>query len=154
MRQDLDLHSLDDVITAMYASISGPPGGQDWVTSQRLFHPRAHLIRTGVDGNGRPVAAVFSLEEYRANASGLLKDIAFYEIEIARHTVRFGNVAQAFSAYEVRPAPHATELLKRGMNMIHLFDDGERWWIMQIIWDDEREGLRLPAHLFAAATTP
>lgn len=30
------------------------------------------------------------------------------------------------------------------MNMIHLFWDGARWWIMHIIWDNEREGVTLP----------
>jgi hypothetical protein len=145
---DLDLHSLDDVVTAMYASISGPPGGQDWALSQRLFHPRAQMIRTKLDATGRPVAMVFTVEEYQVNASELLKNVPFYEIEIARRTVRFGNLAQVFSAYEARPAPGAAELIKRGMNLMHLYDDGERWWIMQMIWDDERPGVQIPRELF------
>ena len=37
----------------------------------------------------------------------------------------------------------------RGVNMVHLWNDGldcsGRWWIMSIIWDNEREGLTLPA---------
>ena len=147
----LDLHSIDALVTAMYASISGPPGGQDWALSRLLFHPRGQMIRTRVDTDGKPVAQVFSVDEYRANASELLKNTAFYEIETARRTIRFGNVAQVFSAYEARSAPAAGELIKRGMNLMHLYDDGERWWIMQMIWDDERPGVEIPRELFATA---
>jgi hypothetical protein len=145
---DLDLHSLDEVIQAMYGSISGPPGGQDWELSRRLFHPDARLVRTRLDANGRPLALSFSIDAYQENARELLKNQPFFEIETARRTVCFGNIAQVFSAYEARPAPGARELIKRGMNMIHLYDDGARWWIMHMIWDDEREGVSVPSDLF------
>lgn len=147
----LDLHSIDDVIAAMYASISGEPGTQDWPLSRMLFHPEARMVRTRLDDDGKPIALSFSVDEYQANAGELLKDIPFYEIEIARHTERFGNIANVYSAYEAYNAPDGGDLIKRGMNMIHLFDDGTRWWIMHMIWDDEREGLKLPAHLFSAS---
>jgi hypothetical protein len=147
----LDLRSLDAVIGAMYASISGPRGGQNWMLASRLFHPRAQLVRTGVAADRRPSAMSFSVDEYRRNATELLRDRPFFEVEIARRMLRFGNVAQVFSAYEARSAPDAPDLIKRGMNMIHLYDDGERWWIMQMIWDDERAGVELPAELFAVA---
>lgn len=147
---DIDLRSLDEVIGALYASISGAPGGQDWELSRRLFHPDARLVRTRVDADGRPIALSFSVDSYQDNARQLLKDQPFFEIETARRTVRFGNVAQVFSAYEARPAPDAAELIKRGMNMIHLYDDGARWWIMHMIWDDEREGVSIPTGLFEA----
>lgn len=152
MNEDsIDLRSLDAVIGAMYGSISGPPGGQNWILANRLFHPRAQLVRTGVAADRRPSAMIFSVDEYRSNATELLRDRPFFEVEIARRTLRFGNVAQVFSAYEARCAPDAPDLIKRGMNMIHLYDDGERWWIMQMIWDDERAGVELPTELFAVA---
>jgi hypothetical protein len=119
------------------------------VLLQRLFHPRAQLVRTNVDTHGWPVAQIFSVAEYRENAAELLQTRPFYEIEVARRTVRFGNLAQVFSAYEARPAPDSNVLIKRGLNMMHLYDDGDRWWIMQMIWDDEREGVALPGDLFA-----
>jgi hypothetical protein len=40
-------------------------------------------------------------------------------------------------------------LIKRGIDVMHLYDDGTRGWIMQMIWDDERDGVRLPANLLA-----
>lgn len=145
----IDLHDLDQVFDAFYSSVSGPPGGQDWALSDALFHPDSRMVRTRLDEAGKPIALSFDIDSYRANASSLLADIAFYEVEIARRVIRFGNIAQVFSAYEARPAPDSPELIKRGMNMLHLYDDGTRWWIMHCIWDDEREGLSLPMELFA-----
>lgn len=144
----MDLHSIDDVIGCFYASISGSPGGQDWAASRRLFHPDARLVRTRLDAAGRPVALSFSVDGYRENTAPLLADIAFYERETARRTLRFGNIAQLFSIYEAHDAPEGGRLLKRGMNMIHLFDDAARWWIMHVIWDDERDGVVVPADMF------
>ena len=37
------------------------------------------------------------------------------------------------------PAPFA-----RGINSIQLLHDGERWWIVNIYWAGEREGLTIP----------
>ncbi len=144
----MNLHDVDEVLRAFYRSISGPAGGQDWETSKLLLHEDARLVRTRLDEEGRPVAFSFSVDGYREATAPLLAGFDFYEVEIARRTIRFGNIAQSFSAYEAYDRPEGGRLLKRGLNMIHLFDDGTRWWIMHVIWDDEREGLELPRALF------
>ncbi|MEZ5893636.1 MAG: hypothetical protein R3C58_10925 [Parvularculaceae bacterium] len=148
MTATFDYASLDAVITAMYATISGPPGAQDWALSRTLFHPEARLVRTRLGDDGKPVALSFSVDDYQANAGAILKDVPFYEIEIARQTERFGNVASVFSAYEAFSTPDRTGFIKRGMNLIQMYHDGARWWIMHMLWDDEREGLSLPRHIF------
>jgi hypothetical protein len=33
------------------------------------------------------------------------------------------------------------------INSIQLFHDGDRWWVMSVLWDNEREGNPLPADL-------
>jgi len=35
--------------------------------------------------------------------------------------------------------------LKRGVNSIQLFHDGERWCVVSVLWDNERAGLEVPA---------
>ncbi len=140
--------TIDQLMTALYSSISGPPGGQDFDLSARLQHPDVRLVRTRLDEAGRPVAYSFSGEEYEANAKALLAGTPFYEVETARRVVRFGNIAQVFSAYEARIAPQGGELIKRGMNCAHLYNDGRRWWLMHLIWDDERDGVEVPDAVF------
>ncbi|HEX8241204.1 MAG TPA: hypothetical protein VF574_15830 [Allosphingosinicella sp.] len=146
--EDGEFATIDGLMTALYSSISGPPGGQDFELSRRLYHPAVRLVRTRLDEAGKPVAYSFSGEEYEANAKALLADMPFYEIETERRTVRFGNIAQVFSAYEARTAPQGGEPIKRGMNCAHLFNDGRRWWLMHLIWDDEREGVEVPRTVF------
>lgn len=144
----MNLHDLDEVLEAFYETISGPAGTQDWERSALLLHPDARMVRTRLDEHGQPVAFSFSVEEYRENTAPILARMDFYEVQTARRIVRFGNVAQVFSAYEAWDRPEGGNFIKRGMNMIHMFDDGSRWWIMHVIWDDEREGVTLPSAIF------
>jgi hypothetical protein len=148
MAQTEEFATIDALMTALYSAISGPPGGQDFALARRVYHPDVRLVRTRLDESGAPVARSFSAESYEANAKALLADQPFYEIETERRTVRFGNVAQVFSAYEARNAPQGGALIKRGMNCAHLFNDGRRWWLMHMIWDDEREGVAVPRPVF------
>jgi hypothetical protein len=146
--EDEEFATIDALMGALYSSISGPPGGQDFELSRRLQHPEVRLVRTRLDEAGRPVAFSFSGEDYEANAKALLANTAFYEVETERRTVRFGNIAQVFSAYEARTAPEGGALIKRGMNFAHLYNDGRRWWLMHLIWDDERAGVEVPRAVF------
>lgn len=65
-------------------------------------------------------------------------------MESARELHRFGNVANAMSAYESRRSPDE-ELFTRGINTITLVHDGARWWVLSIAWDENREGNQIPA---------
>ena len=143
-----DFSSLDGLFDALYSSISGPPGGQDFELSRSIHHPDARLVRTGVDSQGNPTLLSFSVDSYEENVRGILSDMHFYEIETERRTVRFGNVAQAYSAYEARDRPEGGALIKKGLNFAHLYYDGRRWWLMHLIWDDEREGVTIPRAIF------
>jgi hypothetical protein len=78
------------------------------------------------------------VEEYITFASKYFETNSFFEREIGRKVERFGNMAQVFSTYEsvhnlLDPVP-----FKRGINSIQLFYDGDRWWIVSILWDEER----------------
>ena len=139
-----DPTDIGDVITAMYAMISGPPGPRDWALHEALFLPEARQARTGVDGDGRPWIQIMSLEDYRRDTAPFFAANGFYEIEIARRTELFGNMAHVWSSYEARRSPEDVEVERRGINSIQLYrDDSGRWRIYSMIWDNEREGLAL-----------
>ena len=145
---EAEFETVGGLMAALYRAISGPPGGRDFALFRRACHPDLRMVRTGLDSEGRPTALALSRDEYEANARRLLADMHFHEIETDRRTVRFGNVAQVFSAYEARTAPEGGALIKRGLNLGHLFHDGRRWWLMHLIWDDEREGVEVPRTIF------
>ncbi len=60
-----------------------------------------------------------------------------------REEWRFGNIAHVLSFYEARRARGGAPFL-RGANSFQLWWDGHRWWILSVLWDNEREGVRLP----------
>ena len=142
-----DFSRIDGVVTALYECISGAPGQQDWERNRKLFHQDALITRTRIV-EGRNTAYTFDFEAYKAATIPLLAGQSFHEIETARKTQKFGQVAHVFSAYEAREKPDSGDIIFRGINMIHLWNDGTRWWIMSIIWDNEREGLSIPQHWF------
>lgn len=143
--------TIDAVLDTLYDCISGPPGGQDWERDREIYHPRALIIRTRIEG-GKPVAYPFSYDGFVEATIPLLEGRSFYEIEIGRKVDIFGQIAHVYSTYEARETPEHPEIQFRGVNMIHLWNDGidedgkpnGRWWIMGMIWDNEREGLALP----------
>ncbi len=74
---------------------------------------------------------------------GAFEGDGFYEREIARETDRFGHMAHLLSTYEVRRAKDEDPFM-RGINSIQLFFDGDRWWVLTIYWDSEREDSPIP----------
>ena len=136
---------IGEVVDAMYAMISGPAGPRDWSTQDAVFHPDCRQIRTGVDEQGHPWRQSFSLAEYRANADALLAETDFFEVETGREIRVFGNIAHVWSAYEARTAPDDAVPERRGINSIQLYKGEDGWKIIQMIWDNERDGVPLPS---------
>ena len=134
------------VVDAMYAMISGPAGPRDWAMQGEVFHPQSRQIRTWMDADGRPQMKLMGPADYRADVEPFFAAHDFYEVEIARRIDAFGNMAQVWSAYEARTALGDSTPERRGINSIQLFRDAAgRWWIMSMIWDNERPGLSLPS---------
>ena len=143
-----DVDSIDNLIHALYEIISAPAGvARNWDRDRNLFFPGARLIRTSVDKNGKPKARSMEFETYKLSVDQLLKNQGFHEKEIARKTNQFGNFAHVLSSYEARHNLDDKVAFKRGLNSIQLYFDGKRWWIVNMIWDNERPGLRLPPDL-------
>jgi hypothetical protein len=140
-----DVGSIDTVIAAVYDVISGPAGKKrDWDRMRSLFLPGARLIPTGPRQVGGYGSRVLTVDEYIARAEPLFEKQGFYEIEAARKTDQFGQIAQAFSTYESRHVPADTKPFQRGINSIQLMNDGKRWWIVTIFWQGEDEKNPLP----------
>jgi hypothetical protein len=139
-----DVNTIDGIINALYASISGPKGQpRDWNRMRSLFIPEARLIPSVNRPQGGRGLAVLNVNDYIATSGQFLVDTGFREREVARRVEQFGSVAHAFSTYEsFREAE--TAAFMRGINSIQLFNDGTRWWVVSVFWDAERPGLQIP----------
>jgi hypothetical protein len=141
---NLDRTDIGSIITAMYAMISGPAGPRDWSQDEILFHPDARMVRTSVDADGKAVAKVMSHKEYQANVSPIFATMPLYEIESGRKLDVFGIIAHAWSAYVARRDPGDVVPERRGVNSIQLMrDENGHWRILAMVWDNEREGVKL-----------
>lgn len=137
--------SIDAILTALYACISGPAGEErDWKRFRALFVPDARLEAVIWRGEGNLSLRVFTVDDYIRTAGAYLKDNGFFEKEISRKVDRFGAIAQAFSSYEAFDTAGSVVPRKRGINSVQLYHDGARWWIVSVLWDDERPGVAIP----------
>ncbi len=133
------------VIDGMYAMISGPKGPRDWSRQRDLFRDEARQMRTGLGEDGKPWIKIMGLDDYRVDTASFFAASDFYEVETARRVQIFGNMAHAWSHYEARKTPDDKNPERRGINSIQLYNGGDGWKIISMIWDNERSGLTLPA---------
>jgi hypothetical protein len=54
--------------------------------------------------------------------------VDFYEIELKREVSKYGNIAQVWSAFEIRTEPDVSTTI-RGLNSIQLHYEKGRWYI-------------------------
>lgn len=141
-----DVASMDAIVAALYASISGDAGvTRDWDRFKNLFHPSAKLMPTGTNAQGQGTVRILSPQDYVDRAGPTLVRDGFHEQEIARRVDRYGRIAHIFSTYDSRRAASDAQPFARGINSIQLFDDGTRWWIISVYWQSETPDLPLPA---------
>jgi hypothetical protein len=143
-----DVRTLDAILVALYDVISGPAGDRDWNRLRSLFVPEARLTSAQKNKDGSLFLA--DVEGYIKDAGGYFKTHGFYERSIVNRVQKFGNITQVFSSYESRNAPNEKPFA-RGVNSIQVFNDGSRWWVISILWDEETPTNPLPSDLATPA---
>ena len=146
-----DVKSIDAIVAAAYDGISGPAGKKrDWDRERSLYMPGARLIplaaKAGVAGSEDVDVApqILDIEGFIARVEPYFQENGFYEKEIARRTEQFGKIAHVWSTYESRHNEADPEPFMRGINSIQLFNDGKRWWIVSIYWQQESADAPIP----------
>ncbi|WP_276390714.1 hypothetical protein [Eudoraea chungangensis] len=119
-----DVVSIDAIITAYYDVVSGSSDDPWEFERDKNIHSKNAFI-TRLDENGE--ADTHTLEaEYIP--IGLAPKEDFYEKELKRKVSKYGNIAQVWSAFEIRTDPDVESKIK-GLNSIQLHYENERWWI-------------------------
>jgi hypothetical protein len=144
-----DTASPEAIVAALYEVISGPAGqARDWDRFRGLFAPGARLMPAAPRQDGS-VPVALSPDDYikRAN-DALLK--GFFEREVSKKVDGFGTILHVFSTYESKRAATDGKPFARGINSIQLMQHGGRWWIVTVLWDQERPDNPLPAKYLEA----
>ena len=137
--------TIDGTINALYEVISGEKGAaRDWDLMRYIYHPNAKLVPTGKNPQGK-VGAHYVTPQYYTESSGKwLVENGFYEEEINRKVERFGNIAHVFSTYQCFHSKTDAEPFMRGINSIQLLNEGDRWRVINIFWQQEDEDNPIP----------
>ncbi len=141
-----DVSTIEGIVTASYETISGGVGvPRQWGRDRTLFDPNSRSVAIHVDAKTGAIKTESMTEQDFADRSdaSIVKD-GFTEREIKHVIHRYGNVATVLSSYEGSTAGKAVE---RGVNIFQLYFDGKRWWILSMVWDEERPDNPIPAEL-------
>jgi hypothetical protein len=142
-----DVSTIEGIVKASYETISGGVGvPRQWGRDRTLFDPDSRSVAVSVDPKtGEVHTRRMTEQEYADQSDAWAVKSGFTEREI-KHTIqRFGNVATVLSSYEGATADGKNK--ERGINVFQLYFDGKRWWILSMVWDEERPGNPIPAEL-------
>lgn len=141
-----DVSTIEGIVTASYETISGGPGvPRQWGRDRTLFDPNSRSVAIHVDAKTGTIKTESMTEQDFADRSdaSIVKQ-GFTEREIKHVIKRYGNVATVLSSYE---GSMANRVIERGVNIFQLYFDGKRWWILSMVWDEERPDNPIPAEL-------
>jgi hypothetical protein len=134
-----DVGSIPGLMNALYDVISGPAGqARDWQRFRSLFYPGAKMIPVRKARPGTPTGiAPITPDDYATWGVDFFKKHAFFEKETHRQVSGYGDLVNVLSAYETRDAANGP-VTARGVNSLQLVFDGQRWWVLNIAWIDEK----------------
>jgi hypothetical protein len=151
-RNSGDVDTVEHLVSSLYDVISGPAGKpRDWDRFRSLFLPdgRLGVIRADAPAKDNQPArhgdAVFRTPDvYVERNDPYFKTNGFFERGIANRVEEFGNLVQVWSTYESRHTMADSAPFARGINSIQIVRAQGRFWLANVMWDDERPGLTLP----------
>ncbi len=150
-----DVASADAIVAALYdANIEMVDQKHGADRFRSLFIPDGRLMPTVTRPNGIPaLITIRTVEGYIQQAMSGQPRHGFSEREVARTSQAFGNIMQVFSTYETKRDSNDTHPI-HGINSIQLFNDGTRWWVVGVLWDNERPDKPIPPVFLKSSKSP
>lgn len=130
-----DVQSIDAIIDAYYNVVSGASTDPWQFDRDRYIHSKNAII-TRLAEDGKSVSHALE-SEYIPLTLAPKED--FYEKELKRIVSNYGNLAQVWSAFEIRTDPEVASNV-RGLNSIQLHFEKGRWFIDS--WTCEMENTK------------
>lgn len=138
-----DVATVDATIATLYEVISGDPGApRDWDRFRNLFKPETRLMPTRKSKEGELTLSALTPDDYVQLFTTRIST-GFFERELHRVTEQYGTVTHVFSTYETKEKKDGP-VTNRGINSIQLFNDGKRFYVINIFWCAESMGFPLP----------
>jgi hypothetical protein len=146
-----DVDTVDHLLAALYDTVSGPAGQRDWDRFRALFVPDARIgwiVPQSAATKDKPASKgdvfLLSPDIFLRQNDPYFKTHAFYERSITKQVEEFGNLVEVWSTKESRDAKDDAHP-SRGIDAFQIVHAQGRFWIANLIFDDERPGVMLPA---------
>ncbi len=140
-----NVSSIDSIVSSIYQVISGKKGeDRDWELHKTIFHPEARIISNYVDENGEYQISFLTVDEYMEKYRTYFKNINLYEKDSNREIEIFNNMAHVFSTFESYKSPDDPDPVNIGTASIQLYNDGERWYVLNMYYKNETEKDKVP----------
>jgi len=138
MVRQSDVATLDAILHAFYESVSGAVGQpRDWNRFRSLFLPGGRLMPVISTEGEKAGVRLLSTEEFIQRVEPIFAVEDFWERETSRQTETAGHFAHVLSFYESLRSPDGPPF-ERSVNSMQLFNDGLRWWIVNVMWNTSR----------------
>jgi hypothetical protein len=141
-----DVASPRALVFALHASISGPAGPFDWTRFRSLFLPTSRIGEAGTEPGGKPHITFQSVNDWIFSVQELRPKVSVGETVYKVHIEQYGSIANAFYSHNsVTSEQGGTDI--RRVNSCQMLYDGERWWIVSVVWNVSPKNWDLPRDL-------
>ena len=137
-----DIKSPKAIVNALYDTLSGPAGGHNYQRLRSLYLEGARLIPIGNRFHATGKVHAMSVDEWIEDITEYFAENAFYIKEVQRHEDRFGDMMQVFSTFEAGNEEEGK--MTRGIRAFQLLFREDRWWIVNVMWNNETSDNPLP----------
>jgi hypothetical protein len=126
--------TLDQLPKALDDAISGP-GDRDRTCLRQLMLPDVRLVLMARGADGGVTPRTLSLDDW-ISAMQRRGPTPLFERQVKVRTETYGGIAHLWNTYEIRPAADA-KATSRGINSIQAIFDGQRWRVVEVLWEAE-----------------
>ena len=138
MVRQSDVATLDAILNALYETVSGPVGQpRDWDRFRSLFLPGGRLMPVVSIPGQKASVRLLGTEDFIQRVEPIFAKEDFWERETSRQTETAGHFAHVLSFYESSRSQNGPPF-EHSVNSIQLFNDGLRWWIVNVMWNTTR----------------
>jgi hypothetical protein len=138
MARPSDVATLDAILHTFYETVSGSAGQpREWDRFRSLFLPEGRLMPIVSIAGERAGLRFLSTEDFIHRVDPIFATEDFWERESSRQTETFGRFAHVLSFYDSLRSPNGPPF-EKSANSIQLFNDGLRWWIVNVMWNTSR----------------
>jgi len=132
--------TIDGIVNEFLRLLSNKPG-ENLEAVRNLFLPSARFTIRNHDEPDFPPVETVGLEEFLELLRDPYYEEDFSESELHQVVDAYNGIAQVFQTFEVTDAD---AYQGRGITSYQLVHFEERWWIVNVLWTSDSNGVAIP----------